>query len=302
MSECLVVTYHYVRDTERTEFPALHALSVEAFERQIKWLMSRYLIIDYPTFEKALRGLVTMQEPTALLTFDDGLTDHYRVVFPFLRTMGLKGVFFIPTHCLIEPKMLNPNRTQFLLARLGAVRFRNEVTAYVDQIPSENKARLSCHDLYRWDLPPDAALKQLLNYEASYAEADSILHMLFEKHIGDEREFAAELYCGPEELCEMADAGMTLGGHSWHHRVLSRLSMEEQQSELSQAVDLIHKLAKQRSVPFCYPFGLPATFTDDTVSILKKEGYATAFTIVSELVHFERSRPFELPRIDARSL
>jgi hypothetical protein len=43
---CLVAMYHYVRDVEKTPFPAIRALPPALFERQLDWLQARYRLIE----------------------------------------------------------------------------------------------------------------------------------------------------------------------------------------------------------------------------------------------------------------
>ena len=51
---CTSVFYHYVRDVDRTPFPAIKALSVAGFAAQLDWLQSRFDVIDGPACERAV--------------------------------------------------------------------------------------------------------------------------------------------------------------------------------------------------------------------------------------------------------
>lgn len=303
MSECLVVTFHYVRDAASSRFPHLKALAVADFQAHLDWLCRHYEPVDYPTMHGALAGGEVLAPRTALLTFDDGFIDHYTTVLPILLQRKLSGVFFVPTACLTQPRMLNVHRTHFLLAQLGPQRLREEVAARSGRIRgAASGARAALESLYRWDERPDAAVKRWLNYELPYAAADDLLRDLFVEHLGDECSFAASLYCNRSMLQEMSRAGMALGGHTWSHRVLSRLSQREQQMEVGRAPALIRALTAQRLVPFCYPYGLASTYTALTKQTLERAGYASGFTVRPGPVRFHRADLFELPRTDVRDL
>ena len=86
---CLVVMYHYVRDSAATPFPAIRALPPALFEQQLDWLQREYHLVDIDALSAAVAGRGVLPANAALLTFDDGLVDHYQVVVPILRQRGL---------------------------------------------------------------------------------------------------------------------------------------------------------------------------------------------------------------------
>jgi peptidoglycan/xylan/chitin deacetylase (PgdA/CDA1 family) len=101
----------------------------------------------------------------------------------------------------------------------------------------------------------------------------------------------------------MGAAGMAFGWHTERHPVLSRLDAAAQRRELERGVGLIARLTGQRSVPFCYPYGHPHTFTAETTSLLETLGYAMAFTIVPEPIgNADAGGRFALPRLDCNEL
>ena len=304
MSRCLVVFYHYVRDPAETEFPDIKALTPDQFEAQLDWLQQRYTMVDYPTFEASLRGEWRSNRPCALLTFDDGLIDHYQAVLPALTRRGLSGVFFVVGATLdATPRVLNVHRAHFLLARLGPEGFADEVRRGLVDLPEATACELpESGGLYRYDGFDAQDVKRLLNYELPAATADALLSDLFCRHIGDEAAFAQELYLTPDLVAEMASEGMTFGFHTERHVPLSRLSRPLQWAEVQRGVAAITGLTGQRSTPFCYPYGHAQTYDRDSVAVVEKAGYSTAFTAVREMVRFEESSRYELPRIDTRDL
>src|SRR5262245_17765624 len=111
-SGCLIVFYHYVRDVERTPFPAIKGLSRAGFAAQLDWLQARYDVIDGAAFERAVLSGMPFTRPTALLTFDDGFIDHYEHVFPLLEARKIGGIFFIAGATLAaRPMLLNVHKT-----------------------------------------------------------------------------------------------------------------------------------------------------------------------------------------------
>jgi peptidoglycan/xylan/chitin deacetylase (PgdA/CDA1 family) len=303
-STCLAVMYHYVRDTASSPFPAIRALPPAMFEQQLDWLQRDYQIIRLADLEAAMDGGASLPPNAALLTFDDGFVDHYEVVLPILGRRGLSGVFFLVQDAsALVPKVVSVHKTHFLLARLGPDQFAREVIeACAPSLATSGHARDKVFGADRWEHADERALKDLLNYELPRATADRVLTTLFERHLGSETEFARELYVQDGMIREMAEAGMVLGCHTRSHPMLSRLDAGEQEAELHGGVAWIRGLTGQARVPFCYPWGGPRTYTQQTRAILERCGYSVAFNTVRRRVDVGRDGRWDLPRVDTRDL
>ena len=299
-SSCVAVMYHYVRNSEETPFPAIRALPSALFGQQLDWLQAEYEVIGLPQLEAALTGGASLERNAAVLTFDDGFIDHYETVFPLLCRRGVPGTFFLTEEaCGEAPQLLPVHKAQFLLARLGADAFGQAVRAACGRsLPHADGGVLG---LDHWEDEDARAIKQLVIHELPFDEADRILNELFAHHIGDARTFAGRLYLRHAMIREMAAGGMTFGYHTRTHRMLARLSREEQEYELRGGVQWIRDLTGQVAVPFCYPWGGPHTYTPDTVRILRESGYSLAFNTVRRQLRLDDPL-FELPRIDTRDL
>jgi peptidoglycan/xylan/chitin deacetylase (PgdA/CDA1 family) len=93
--------YHYVRDREEgSRFPGIKGVTLGEFRDQVRRLAERY---EMATFDAALDFLNGNYHPSkslCLLTFDDGLKDHYRDVYPILQEADIQGLFFLTSRCL----------------------------------------------------------------------------------------------------------------------------------------------------------------------------------------------------------
>ncbi len=302
-ASCLVVMYHYVRETAATPFPDIRALAPSLFDRQLDWLQARYTIVDLAAVEAAVGDGAALPADAALLTFDDGFVDHYDTVLPRLRTRGLRGTFFLTEDaCGDRPRLLAVHKMHFLLARLGVEAFARAVLQACEPSALPRGAARDMLGLDRWDDAGARAIKNLVSHELPFEEGERVLDMLFAEHIGDPAAFARALYLNAPMVREMAAAGMTFGYHTRSHRLLSRLSPDEQETELRGGVAWIRRLTGQASVSFCYPWGGPQTYTRDTVRILRDGGYSVAFNTVRRRAVLHEDGRYELPRIDTRDL
>ena len=301
---CLIVMYHYVRDSASTPFPQIRALGPDLFEQQLDWLQRDHAIISQDDLETAIAGGTPLPPRAALLTFDDGLTDHYETVFPILRRRGLSGVFFLARKPYEGTAMvLGVHKVQFLLAHLGADALARAVRDVADHQPAMVGA--AGHAVFgadRWEHADERSLKTLLNYEMPFDEAERLLDALFAQHIGSQEAFSHALYLRESMIAEMAAAGMSFGYHTYSHRMLSRLSTGEQERELHDGVRWIAGLTGQSRVSFCYPWGGARTYTAETVRLLEGAGYSVAFTSERRVSDLGRDAALELPRVDTRDL
>ncbi|MCP9496608.1 MAG: polysaccharide deacetylase family protein [Pyrinomonadaceae bacterium MAG19_C2-C3] len=282
-AQLTVVMYHYVRDLPRTSFPRLKGLLTSDFRRQVARLHEQY---EMATLESSLAFLRGDYQPTrdlCLLTFDDGLKEHFAEVLPVLDERKIEGLFFIITSCLEERSVAPVHKNHFLMATLTFDEYRRAFlerlrelspTAAATAIDEPQVART-----YRWDEPHVAAFKYLLNFIVEPRVRDQILNDLFATYLGDEKEFAEELYLSWTEAREMQRAGMMLGGHSHSHAALATLDEPAQRDDLERCRRIIdERLMPQTLLPFSYPYGKRVTaFNDSTIEDVRRLGFDCAF-------------------------
>ena len=116
MSALTVVMYHYVRDRARNRYPGLKVRSVEEFDGQLDYITRHYRVCDTRAVLAAARGEGPLPPNACLLTFDDGLLDHFTTVFPRLVERGLPGSFYVPVAAVESRRGLGTHKNQIVLA------------------------------------------------------------------------------------------------------------------------------------------------------------------------------------------
>src|SRR5687767_6470353 len=208
-----VVAYHYVRDFPRTRFPRLKGLMLDRFKQQVRGLCERY---DMATLDDAmtfLDGRQRIANDLCLLTFDDGLREHYADVAPFLKQQKIQGLFFPATACL-EGRVATVHKIHFLMAALEFEDYRRAFLERLARLSSDAIVDAPSEDvrrMYPWDPPDVGALKYLANFTLNPALRDRVVADLFEARFGDEAGFAADLYVTWDQLREMQREGMIIG-------------------------------------------------------------------------------------------
>jgi len=116
--ELTVVMYHYVRDLDRSRYPAIKGLRTSEFREQLEHLRRNYTVVRMEDVAAALVGGEKLPPRAALLTFDDGYIDHYITAFPILMEFGFQGSFFPPAGPVVRGELLDVNRIHFILASM----------------------------------------------------------------------------------------------------------------------------------------------------------------------------------------
>src|SRR5579883_1511395 len=114
-----VVMYHYVRDVARTPFPNLKGMLPDDFRHQVAELATQFEMASIESAMDFLTGEYRPRRDLCLLTFDDGLKEHYRDVTPILAEKRIRGVFFLITGCVDERKLAAVHLNHFLMAKMN---------------------------------------------------------------------------------------------------------------------------------------------------------------------------------------
>jgi peptidoglycan/xylan/chitin deacetylase (PgdA/CDA1 family) len=288
-----VMMYHYVRDPDDAAEAGsrIAGLPLERFTAQVDELAARHTIVNWPTVRSALRGESALPPNACLLTFDDGLCDHYLNVFPVLRSRGLSGLFFMLARRPGEGLPL-PFKLHYLQAALGYERLREMVWQALDSRQREICLRAEPGYPKRWG--PDGMFKTVLQRDLS-AEIEPLLSRLFASEIGSEAQMAARLFVSQEQAREMAAGGMHCGGHSRTHPWFDWISPEPLAGEIAASAEW---LAEVDPGPwaFAYPYGglNPAAH-----ALFTAQNFAAAFTTIEQTRHTDA---YMIGRLDGEEM
>jgi peptidoglycan/xylan/chitin deacetylase (PgdA/CDA1 family) len=272
--------YHYVRPAPH-DLPFFRYLHVEDFARQLDWFDRHLGFVRREEFEDAC---ATGRVPDGvLLTFDDGLADHYDHVFPLLQQRGLFGFFYVCTSPYDTDRLLDVHRIHLLLGRLGgqlalrrlSTRLTDDMLSDDAQVQEFRQATYSHQDNDR----ATTLFKQTLNYLISYQFRQAVLDDLFNEEFGNEGEAARSFYLTPDQIRAMDAAGMIMGSHGVNHYVFSKLTVDQQRDEIARSFAQLSRILGKPVTTFCYPYGGRHTFTEDTVGLLKKAGATYSFDV-----------------------
>jgi len=283
--------YHDIRDPHRNAFPRRLELrpfvSTAQFKCQLKFITENYRVIE-PQYLKE-----NLKEDCAILTFDDGLQDHY-LVAEMLHRAKLKATFLIPTLAILGRKVIKAHKIQFILAALSEKKVVENIFNLMGSDPYERDALWNTFSVSRH--PDNWWSKEMVfvtNFLRRHNAGGMITDKLFVKFITkDERDFCSNFYLTPAEVRHIGDCGMIIGGHGYTSTNLAVLSNQEEEIKKS----LLY--AASFSAPplsFSYPQG---SYNDDTISYAKAHNCEFAYTTRAENITPDTNF-LKIPRFDA---
>lgn len=304
-----IVMYHYVRDLEHSRFPAIKGLSIERFQRQLDYIQAHYTPISVEHLIGALSpDKKELPANAILLTFDDGYTDHFTNVFPLLDARGIQGSFFPPAQAVLEHKVLDVNKIQFILAAVSDLEsLVDEVFSSLSEFRSEYSLKtkeayfLAIPEQHRYDSRNVTVLKRLLQRELPEPVRAEIVRRLFAEHVtADESSFAHELYMSTEQIACLRRHGMHIGSHGNTHAWLNHLSSDAQEVEIDQSLEFLQTLGSGRTEwTMCYPYG---GYNDSLLHVLQTRHCRLGFTAEPRIADLDVDDRLTLPRIDTNDL
>jgi peptidoglycan/xylan/chitin deacetylase (PgdA/CDA1 family) len=296
------IVYHYVRRSDK-HLPYFRYLSVENFEKQIRWLSNALTLPTRETFVNACRS--GEKWIGTILTFDDGLMDHYRYVLPVLKKYGLWGIFFPSTGPLTNDTLLDVHKVHLILGKLGPEKALEELNSIIEseeiQVTVEKRW---AENTYRLQESSDSAsieFKRILNYGIFGSHRKKVIDMLILGSIGsNEDSIASRYYMDKSHLIEMLSEGMLIGSHTINHPILSTLDEREQLNEIDVSTSYLESLTSEDISIFAYPYGGKSSFDLVTERILKKSGFSVSFTCEPRNIsdHDFNYNQYALPRYD----
>ncbi len=95
-----ILGYHRVGTLKGDHVPTV---SVDAFERQMRFLARRFQVIDLKVAVDCLDRSAPLPRKSAVITFDDGYEETYTLAWPVLRRLGFPATLFVTVEEIGRP-------------------------------------------------------------------------------------------------------------------------------------------------------------------------------------------------------
>ena len=299
-----IIMYHYIKNFSNTEFSRLKGLDLEQFKFQIKYLKSKYEILNPIDIHEIIAKKKELKSNYCWLTFDDGYIDHYQNVIPVLEENKLKASFFPPVKSTLQNTILDVNKIHLILAKNNNYEMLlKEVEEIFCKNGSKNETDLfknllkSINTNNRFDDINVILLKRLLQRELPKEIRLKICEILFKKYVSkDSKLLSKKFYMSLSQIKEIFKLGHEIGIHGYEHDWYGRLNKKDQKSEILKSLMFWKNngLLKEK-FSFCYPYG---DYNKDTLNILRELKCSLGLTTKAMDTSLKNYSPLELPRLD----
>ena len=283
----LVLNYHRVGERAGNPFDdATFSATAEAFRAQVSYLKARFAL---PPVRDILDSLARgrFDEPTALVTFDDGYRDNHEIAFPVLRELGVPACFFVVTGLLDAPTLPWWDHVAYSVKQTAVERLRLDYPERLDfDLRVTPRPRVAWRILRAYK---DAARLDEARFFDRLAEQTRVTV--------DVDRLGRTLFMSWDAAREMAGAGMTIGSHTVTHPLLASLDEAAQRVELRESRERIGEMVGATPDVLAYPVGGPAAFTAATKRIAREAGYNAAFCYYGRLNRPATTDLFAISRI-----
>ena len=268
-----VLAYHRVRELgDGFAFdPDLVSATPEDFRAQMRHVAQRFHPVSCREVVAALDGGPALPRDPVLVTFDDGYDDNHAIAFPILREFGVPATFFVATGHIDNGLPYGYDWLAHLVVTARTGRLQLPTLDIDVPLPSGLEARreLSGLVLYRLKYLDDAGQQALI------AE--------FERAC-DRPRSQGHVDCRPmtwDQLREMRDAGMDIGAHGVHHRMLAKLPDEALLDEVTQCQRRLTEELGTPAISVSYPVGGPDAYDARVIDAVRAHGFRIGFSYVS---------------------
>jgi len=276
--EILIINYHYVNNKE-FRLGGIYPIKPSVLEKQIQNIKKKYTFISASELET-----LDIDGKYCLLTFDDGLADHYNYVLPILHREKIPAMFFVNTlqytkknnyilpvhkwHLLraFIPKEEQDLSFQIAINNLGI----NKIEVEDSKVRSQ----------YRYDNIETARQKYITNFLLTTEQNDSITNYLFNRY-ADTIDFD-NFYMSSQQLKELAEYNF-LGLHGHSHIPLSSISEQKLNFEVKLNRDILKDITGKELKYISYPYGGKTSISDNVINYCKKNKIKLGFTMFRNL-------------------
>ena len=305
MKNLTTIMYHYVRPIKGSRFSGIKGLEIKSFKRQIDYLSENYYFVEPKEFIESIQLKKKLPPKSCLLTFDDGYSDHYRYVFPELKSRKIKAFFFVPSGPIENKIILDVNKIHLILSEIKNEKFFYKY--FLSFIKNKGVSDDSITDLksrffHKGDYDNEYIIfvKNLLQHALPEQIKNETIEHLYQKFVQTKEDICNYFYMNLSEIKKMIQYGMVIGNHGYNHLWLNKISVDEKTKEIQKGVEFLEKIGqKNKAWVMCYPYG---EYDLETINITKKLGAVCAFKAESSSKNKFKKSLFELPRFDTNEI
>lgn len=265
-----IVMYHNIGTINTNSKTFEEPFPVEILEMHVKILLKNKYVIT--SLNDAL-NIITKGEKKriAVLTFDDGYKGVYKYAFPILKKYHIKATLYLTSGFIREKIAPWWEQLYHLMCEALANGKESELVKLLGEF-NKNTITLNSRAC--------SSIKTLIAdivRSMDKSQLNSLIHKI-EKDLGIKipSNIYDEVMLSANEIKEMIEYGIEIGGHGLWHVNLTRITTERLVEEVRESMNFIKALYNNDKYTFAYPFGI---YNNQVIEALKNEGFAAAVTM-----------------------
>lgn len=253
------------------------------FAGQMEYLAGTHTVLSMSSLLRAQREGGIPSRAVAV-TFDDGFQNNYTAAFPILQRYGIPATFYLSTGLIGTGEVFWVDKLEYLLNEtpLKSLELMTMEKAYRLQTAAERAAALQ-------DIKVDLKTKPGRLQEV-LGELESVAKTPCRYDYEDYQTLTWD------QVRVMRQSGLCeFGAHTVDHAILSHLSTEGKRYQIRYSKRQLEAELQEPVELFSYTEGLAHHYDDETIAILRAEGFSSSPTAIFG-VNSRDTSPFHLHR------
>lgn len=298
--------YHYLRQSKQIDpFPRILGTNVDEFCNHLHMLQKNYQIISLEDAMNLSYAGTSFCEnkPGILITFDDGLSDHF-IAAKILSELNIPAIFFVPT-CILQEKLpANPMIIHYTIAVFGVEKFLQEFRISLENNKLDKKLfdiPYSRHLDNVWE--SISTIKSTFKYKLGFYNSRKILLEIYENLFRSQYKNALDIiHLTENQIKKMLEMGHYIGTHTHSHISVAATELDQDDfvKEIINPKNYLEQKFNTKVYSFSYPFGGKEDCLSSSELIKKTNEYKLAFT-VEKILNTKNTSPYELGRYQPTS-
>lgn len=302
----LTLCYHYIKKEKKYDpFPRILGNSEMGFKKHLVMLQKNFQMISLQNIYDFYynNSKLNAKKFGMLITFDDGLSDHYNAA-KILHKFGIKGVFFIPTCIINERTPANPMIIHYGIAIFGLAKFLQE---YRKALKLHKISILKFNITFDQNLDDPwkkiEEIKDVIKYRLDNRQSRKILLTIYKNLLLKKfPNIMNKIHLTSSQIEEMIDMGHSIGVHTHSHISVgaNKLNKIDFKNEMIEPKKILEEKFDVPIISFSYPFGERRDLFSTKKLLRQTKKYKLAFT-VEQIINLKQNKYFELGRYQPTS-
>lgn len=290
-NEVPILTYHRVINVEQN-YPFdsdLISATPKTFKQQMEYIKLNYHPISMAEFINAIENNTRLPKNSIMVTFDDGFEDNYTNAYPVLKKLSIPATFFVTTSYIGQSGTIWYERLAYFFNKNTV----EKIT--VKELSLEfNLTKTNRQECYQELIE---ALKLIDD-----SKREMILNTLYSEYGNPYLDISAQdkklsQFMTWEQLHELSQNNITINAHSHTHPILSMLTREQLNFELSEPKKLIEEKLNSVVESIAYPVGQEDSISDTIRRETLNNKYKVGFSFISGMCDLNNLDKFNIKRL-----